>query len=180
MSDITVLLSQVQAGDGGARERLYSLLYAELRQLARTHLSRAGGLTLEPSSLVHEVWLRTGQGALGNSRRQFFAHASVVMRSVLIDQFRERAAHKRGGGLDAVTLDTSALEALPAAAVPLELMEALDALARVDERCHRVVTLRYFAGMLEEEIAEELGVSVPTVKRDWRKARAFLLAQLSP
>jgi RNA polymerase sigma factor (TIGR02999 family) len=179
VSDITVLLSQVQTGDTAARERLYTLLYAELRRLARAHLSRAGGLTLEPSSLVHEVWLRTGQGALGNSRRQFFAHASVVMRSVLVDQFRERAASKRGGGLDAVTLDTSALEALPAPAAPLGLMDALDALSRVDERCHRVVAMRYFAGLSEEEIGDELGVSVPTVKRDWRKARAFLREQLS-
>ena len=179
MSEITVLLAAVQAGNEAAREQLYQQLYAELRRLARSHLQRAGPLTLEPSALVHEVWLRTGQGVLGNSRRQFFAHASVVMRSVLVDQFRERSAEKRGGGLHDVTLDTAALAAVAAPAQPLHLMDALEDLARVDERCHRVVTLRYFAGLQEDEIAEELGVSVPTVKRDWRKARAFLLQQLA-
>jgi RNA polymerase sigma factor (TIGR02999 family) len=182
VSEITELLARAAAGEGGARERLYTLLYAELQRLARSHLAQAGPITLDPSAIVHEVWLRneSSRAALGAaSRGQFFAHASTVMRSVIVDHVRARAAGKRGGGLAAVTLSTGRLEGLAAEPEALRVDEALQALARIDERCHRVVEMRYFGGMSFEAIAEVMDVSVPTLKRDWRRARAFLFDYLS-
>jgi RNA polymerase sigma factor (TIGR02999 family) len=178
MSEITVLLAQAQAGDAAASERLFTLLYTELRRLARSHLAKSGPMTLDPTTIVHEAWLRTqGQQAAGN-RRQFFAHASAVMRSVVIDHLRERAADKRGGGHADLTLSTAAFDALPGAPEALRIDEALHALQRVDERGHRLVEMRYYGGMTMEEIAEVMNLSVPTLKRDWRRARAFLFDYL--
>ena len=178
MSEITELLNQAQAGQAGARERLYTLLYSELKRLARTHLSRAGPITLDPAAIVHEAWLRSQAPLAAASRGQFFAHASVVMRSVIVDHVRARAADKRGGGQGEVTLATEPFEGGVDAPEALRVHEALQALARVDERGHRVVEMRYFGGMTLEEIAEVMGLSVPTLKRDWRRARAFLFDYL--
>jgi RNA polymerase sigma factor (TIGR02999 family) len=182
MSEITELLNQAQAGQDGARERLYTLLYAELKRMARVHLSKAGPITLDPSAIVHEAWLRS-QGPLNPpgpaSRGQFFAHASAVMRSVIVDHVRTRGAEKRGGAQADVTLGTDHFDGLPAAPEALRVDEALQALARIDERCHRVVEMRYFGGMTLEEIAAVMELSVPTLKRDWRRARAFLFDYLS-
>jgi RNA polymerase sigma factor (TIGR02999 family) len=179
MSEITQLLEQSQEGDGAARDRLYTLLYAELKRLARVHLSRAGAITLDPTSIVHEAWLRCSGDQPGGNRKQFFAYASTVMRSVIVDHVRERAAQKRGGGLADVTLSTAAFDALPAAPEALRLDDALQALRRIDERSHALVEMRYFGGLTMEEIAELTGRPVHTLKRDWQKARAFLFDQLS-
>jgi RNA polymerase sigma factor (TIGR02999 family) len=179
MSEITVLLEQSRAGDTAARDRLFTLLYADLRRLARAHLSKAGPITLDPSAIVHEAWLRCGDTPAGGNRGQFFAYASTVMRSVIVDHVRERAAQKRGGGVGSVTLSTSALEDLPGEPDALAVDEALQALERVDARGHKLVEMRYFAGMTMEEIAEVMALSVPTLKRDWRRARAFLFDYLS-
>lgn len=180
MTEITDLLQRSADGERGAADRLYTLLYAELKRLARSHLAGAGPITLDPNSILHEVWLRTqGQPLQADNRRRFFAHASVVMRSVIVDHVRARSAAKRGGGAPEVTLDTAVLDS--AASEPRELLrvhEALQLFERVNARAHRVVELRFFGGLELEEIALELGVSVPTVKRDWRLARAFLHAQL--
>ncbi|WP_088282656.1 ECF-type sigma factor [Ideonella sp. A 288] len=179
MSEITLLLSQCRANEAGARDRLYALLYPELKRLARSHLARSGPMTLDPSAIVHDAWLRCEGAVPPGSRGQFFGYASAVMRSVIVDHVRERAADKRGGGLQAVTLSTAALDALPAQAGALEIDEALAALERADPRAHQMVEMRYFGGMTLEEIAEVMGVSVPTLKRDWRRARAFLYDFLS-
>lgn len=179
MSEITQLLALCRAGDAEAPQRLYSTLYPELRRLARGHLAHAGAITLEPSAIVHELWLRCEGQAPAASRSQFFAYASAVMRSVIVDHVRERDADKRGGGQAPVTLGTATLDALPAACEVLQLDEALQALAAVDERAHRLVELRYFAGLSFDEAAEVLGVSAATLKRDWRRARAFLFDALS-
>jgi RNA polymerase sigma factor (TIGR02999 family) len=180
LSAITIVLNRALAGDAVSRERLYSLLYAELLRLARSHLSGAGTVSLNPSALVHEAYLRMlrRDATPMRDRRAFFAYASTVMRSVLIDHVRARGADKRGGAYTPVTLTTGVLDSAAAEEDFSRLNDALDALRSVDERGFRVVELRYFAGMTEEDIAEELAVSVPTVKRDWRKARAFLFAQL--
>jgi RNA polymerase sigma factor (TIGR02999 family) len=178
MSEITVLLAQSQAGDAAARDRLFTLLYTELRRLARGHLAKSGPITLDPTTIVHEAWLRTqGEQAAGN-RRQFFAYASAVMRSVIIDHVRERAADKRGGGHADLTLSTASFDALPGAPEALRVDEALQALQQVDERGHRLVEMRYFGGLTLEEIAAVMELSVPTLKRDWRRARAFLFDYL--
>ena len=111
-------------------------------------------------------------------RRAFFAYASTVMRSVLVRHVRAGAAEKRGGLMGQVTLTTGVLNSVATQEDFSRLNDALEELRGVDARGFRVVELRYFAGMTEEEIAEELAVSLPMVKRDWRKARAFLFAQL--
>jgi len=177
---ITLILNRALAGDSESRDRVYSLLYAELVRLARSHLSGSGSVSLNPSALVHEAYLRMlrRDGTPMRDRRAFFAYASTVMRSVLIDHVRAGSADKRGGLLTPVTLTTGVLNSVAAEEDFSRLDDALGALRGVDERSCRVVEMRYFAGMTEEDIAEELAVSVPTVKRDWRKARAFLFEQL--
>jgi RNA polymerase sigma factor (TIGR02999 family) len=179
VGEITGHLQRAAAGDDAAREQVYTLLYGELKRLARGHLSRAGAITLDPSALVHEAWLRSHDTQSGVSRGAFFAHASAVMRSVIVDHVRARGAEKRGGGEAEVTLSTQALDGLPPAPGVLQVDDALRALARIDERCHRVVEMRYFGGLTLEEIAEATELSVPTLKRDWRRARAFLYDYLA-
>jgi len=179
-AEITVILNRALAGDAASREQVYALLYAELVRLARSHLAGSGAVSLNPSALVHEAYLRMlrRDGTPMRDRRAFFAYASTVMRSVLIDHVRAGAADKRGGHYTPVTLTTGVLNSVAAEEDFSRLNDALGALRHVDERSARVVEMRYFAGMTEEDIAGELEVSVPTVKRDWRKARAFLFEQL--
>lgn len=149
--------------------------YSELMVIARSQL-RGSTLSLDAPSIVHEAYLRLAhRGILKTMQRgQFYAYASRVMRAVVIDYLRERRAQKRGGGEVAVTL-TTGIPGLELDGDSVEhLHSALNALAQIDDRSHRVVEMRYFAGLSEQEIADVLEVSVPTVKRDWRKARAFL------
>src|SRR5262245_34538452 len=176
---ITLVLNRAIDGDRAAHEDLYRLLYAELLRLARGYLSGAN-VSLNPSALVHEAYLKLTTRELMpmRDRRAFFAYASQAMRSVLVDYVRERNADKRGGGARPVTLNTGVAEELAAPEDFSRLNEAMAALREVDERCFRVVEMRYFAGMTEEDIAVQLDVSVPTVKRDWRRARAFLFEQM--
>ena len=178
--DITGVLNQAVGGDAVARDRLYALLYGELVRLARSHLAGSGAVSLNPSAVVHEAYLRMlrREATPMRDRRAFFAYASSVMRSVLIDHVRERGAEKRGGGAAPLTLTTGVLHDAIVAEDFTRLNDALLELRQVDDRCFQVVEMRYFAGMTEEDIAQELAVSVPTVKRDWRKARAFLFEQL--
>jgi RNA polymerase sigma factor (TIGR02999 family) len=178
--DITVVLNQAVGGDAAARERLYALLYGELLRLARSHLAGSGVVSLNPSAIVHEAYLRMLRRVPTpmRDRRAFFAYASSVMRSVLIDHVRERAADKRGGDEAQITLTTGMQQDAAVNEDFTPLHDALLALQQIDPRGFRVVEMRYFGGMTEEDIAQELAVSVPTVKRDWRKARAFLFEQL--
>ncbi|WP_457389511.1 ECF-type sigma factor [Roseateles sp. P5_E1] len=180
MTEITQLLTALASGETEARDRLYTLLYPELKRLARSHLAGHAPMTLEPAALIHEVWLKSAgpiPKEAAQHRAQFFAHASKVMRSVIIDHVRERHADKRGGGQAEVTLSTAALEQIAPPDV-LKLDDVLQMLERADGRAHQVVEMRFFGGLELEEIAELLGVSVPTIKRDWRKARAFLFDAL--
>lgn len=181
LNTITVLLRDVSQGDDAARERLYGLIYGQLSRLARTHLSRAGTISLDASAIVHNAYLRI-EAANGKpdfvNRKIFFAYASTVMRNVIVDYVRERQARKRNFGERELTLDTGIADEVMTEDGLLQLHEALSALAKKDARCHHVVEMRYFAGLTEEEIAQVLDVSVPTIKRDWRKARAFLFDYL--
>jgi RNA polymerase sigma factor (TIGR02999 family) len=130
--------------------------------------------------LVHEAYLRLHPNQAQrdfNNRRAFFGYASQVMRSVVLDYFRERQAIKHGGEYTAVTLDTSIAENL-AGEDYIALNDAMIALEEVDPRCMKVVELRFFGGLNEQEIADVLDISVPTVKRDWRKARLFLFDKM--
>lgn len=181
MGEITRLLDEVRAGDRAARERFFSRVYDELDQLARRRLSRESPLTmLDAPGLVHEVYLRLQQQPElpGQDRRSFLAYASRVMRSVIIDYVRCRRAQRHGGGQRMLTLNTGVAEQALTEPELDHLGDALEALARIDERAHWIVEMRYFGGMEIEEIADFLGISPATVKRDWQKARAFLLHSL--
>ena len=182
MNKLTHLIEQVAAGDLAAREQLFAAAYSELRKLARSRLRDGGRNTfLETTALVHESYLRfikTGQLRI-EDRRAFFGYASKVMRSVIIDSVRERQAERRGGDLVEMTLDTQAAADLPSGeAEIMHVHEALRALEQAEPRLAEVVEMRYFGGYSEAEIAETLGLTERTVRRDWDKARLLLMSAL--
>lgn len=164
-----------------AADVLFAQLYHELRRLARSRLAGGGRHTLlDTSALVHEAFMRMQRDGLValKDREHFLAYAATTMRSVVIDFVRRRQAARRGGEAEHVTLDTRAGEMLGKRDDEiLEVHEALQLLAQVDERLVRVVEMRYFAGLTDAEIASALGVTDRTVRRDWERAR-LLLAQI--
>src|SRR5688500_2727653 len=182
MGEITVLLDEARHGDEAARERFFTRVYAELDRLARRHLSGQAQLTmLDGPGLVNEVYLRlTQQDSLpGADRAAFMAYASRVMRSVVVDYVRSRNAQRRGGGQRMLTLNTGVAEQVFSEPQLESLGDALESLERIDGRAHRVVEMRYFGGLEIEEIATFLDVSPATVKRDWTKARAYLMHSMN-
>jgi RNA polymerase sigma factor (TIGR02999 family) len=182
VAELTQLLQKAQAGDADARDKLFAAAYPGLQQLARARLRDGGRNTmLDTRSLVHECYLRYVQaGELrAEDRRAFFAFASQVMRSVIVNSARDRAAQKRGAGHRPVTLSTRISEGVPDSdEVILQVHEALESLAQVDARLAQVVQMRYFGGYSEQEIAETLGITERTVQRLWLKARMMLLASM--
>lgn len=185
MGDITRLIEQGKAGDGADSAALFAAAYGELKQLARSRLAHSSRMTLlDSTALVNEIWLRvSGQERLQvDTRRRFFAYAAQVMRSVIVDHLRERQAARRGGGVRAVTLDTSiaesAVESVADGDETLNVHDALLSLAQVEPRLSQVVEMRYFGGMTEAEIGEALGLTERTVRRDWEKARLLLASML--
>ena len=183
MSDITQLLQAARLGDRAAADQVVAQLYAELRRIARRQVRRAGDLTLlDTTALVHEAWLRLSgtEGKDFPDRRHFLAYAAQAMRSVVIDLVRARQAERRGGGQEHLTLNTAIAELTPQGDDDvLRVHEALDELAQLEPRLAQVVEMRYFGGLLEQEIAEALGVTERTVQRDWQKARLFLSMSLA-
>lgn len=182
MGEITALLDQARHGDETAREHFFSRVYSELDRLAKRHLAGQAQLTmLDGPGLVHEVYLRLAQQEAlpGSDRAAFMAYASRVMRSVVIDYVRARSAERRGGGQRMLTLNTGVANQSFSEPQLESLGDALESLERVDQRAHRVVEMRYFGGLEIEEIATFLEVSPATVKRDWTKARAYLLHSMS-
>ena len=178
MKSLTQLIRQVEQGDAAARDELFAAAYGELRKLARSRLRDGGRNTLlETTALVHESYLRfikTGQLRL-EDRRAFFAYASRVMRSVIVDAVRERQAERRGGDLLEMTLDTQVAGSLPSSeAEILDVHDALRTLEQVEPRLAQVVEMRYFGGYSEVEIAETLDINERTVRRDWERARLLL------
>jgi RNA polymerase sigma factor (TIGR02999 family) len=183
MENVTTLLQKSNAGDTGARGELFQLLYRELHRLARSQLYRAGAGadSLDTTALLHESYLKLIKVDHMSTinRGHFFAYAAKIMRSVIVDLVRERMAERRGGGARAVTLNTSVVESIAQRDEDLiRISDALEALAEVDARLVQVVEMRFFGGLSEKEIAEMLGVSERTVKRDWDKARLLLMAEL--
>lgn len=176
--DVTRILHRAQSGDAEAADELWELTYEELRRIARRHLQRErGDHTLSPTALVHEAHIRlVDQSRVEwKDRNHFFAIASRMCRRVLVDHARKRVAAKRGGEAVRITLDDGAVGGGDAPATDLlALDEALDRLGHLNERLGRVVEMRYFGGLTEEEIAEALDVTPRTVRRDWVKARGFL------
>jgi RNA polymerase sigma-70 factor (ECF subfamily) len=157
-------------------------LYPEMRRIARQHLARRAGHSLESAALANEAYLKLvrAHGLELESRTHFLAVCSQIIRRILVDHARHRASLKRGGDADRVSL-SDALLGTPAKVVDvLAIDEALSSLAALDPRKVRVVEMRYFGGLSLEETAEALGISPETAKRDWRAAKAYLLAALSP
>ena len=176
------MLAAWKAGDSDALDRLTDLVYPELRRIARRNLERRrAGESLESAALADEAYLKLVRagGIRCENRAHFLALCAQIMRRILVDHARRRGFAKRGGNALRVPLDEVLLVAQERGIELLALDEALDALARIDSRKSRVVELRYFGGLSIEETAEVLGVSVDTVKRDWRMARAWLIAELT-
>lgn len=171
---VTQILHAMRAGDGEGGEDLVSSIYAQLRRIAAAKLAcERPGQTLDATDLVHEAWMRLGAQGFAN-RAHFFGAAAEVMRRILVDRARRRKCGKHGGGQ--VHLDFDGLEIASHADNEelLEVHEALDCLAREYPRKAELVKLRYFTGLSFDECAALLGISVPTAKRDWSFARAWL------
>ena len=175
--EITRLLAAMgRGGEPGDEARLVRLVEARLRRLATGRLRRErADHTLQPTELVNEAYLRiAGTEGRWENRAHFFGAAAQAMRRILIDHARQRAAHKHGGGMNRVTFEDLAVAVDDADTDILALDEALAALEQEDARLAEVVRLRYFVGLSIAETAEQLAVSVATVKRDWAYARARL------
>lgn len=181
MTDLTQLFAEFADGRPDAADRLLAVVYDELRRLAARQLARESpGITLQPTALVHEAWLRIGgtEEAALRDRSYFFAACGEAMRRILVDSARARARLKRGGDRRRVELD-SGLASTPADPLDvLALDEALDRLAAESPRKARLVELRFFAGMEIEEAALALSISRATADRDWAYAKAFLHHEL--
>jgi RNA polymerase sigma factor (TIGR02999 family) len=180
--DITRLLRELTGGNRAALDQLLPMLYDELRKLAAAYLRRESRAhTLQPTALVHEAWLRLADQSQVSwqNRAHFFGIAAQMMRRVLVDHARRHQADKRGAEFNLIALD----ENIDAAAEPsfdlIALDDALRTLAQLDPQKSRLVELRYFGGLSVEETAEVLGVSEPTVKRQWRTAKAWLYGELN-
>ena len=182
MSELTLLLSAARGGDREAVGRIFALLYPDLKAVARARLRRNRRLTImDTTMLVNECFLRLHKmGSLQiEDRNHFLAYAATVIRAVIVDIVRHEQADKRGGSEGEQTLDTEHIEAIADDQDDvLEIAEALEALAAADPRLASVVEMRYFAGFSDVEIAQALGVTDRTVRRDWDKARAFLRVAL--
>jgi RNA polymerase sigma factor (TIGR02999 family) len=179
--DVTQLLVAWGDGDRDALDRLVPLVYAELHGLAHRQMrGERHGHPLQTTALVNEAYLRLIDinGVRWQNRAHFFAMAAQLMRRVLVDAARERAAGKRGGGISHVAFDDEAIATPDQGVDILALDESLDALAALDPRKARVVELRYFGGLSVEETAQVLAVSPDTVMRDWKMAKLWLLREL--
>jgi RNA polymerase sigma factor (TIGR02999 family) len=176
-SDITTLLRELQSGKPAAFDRLVEVAYPELRRIAHWQCGfERKSATLQCTAIVHEAWIRLAQAQnpTWKDRTHFFAFASRLMRSILIDYARARNSLKRGGGTPALTLiDTDAVVTPPDVDI-LALNDALEELEKLDPLQGRVVELRYFSGLSTPETAEALGVSESTVKREWTIAKTWI------
>jgi RNA polymerase sigma factor (TIGR02999 family) len=182
MSDVTQILHAIEHGDPKAADELLPLVYEELRKLAAYKMaSESPDQTLQPTALVHEVWLRltSKENVQWNGRAHFFAAAAEAMRRILIDNARRKHALRHGGGQQRVNILEQDIAASADDEQLLVINEALDKLAAQDKQKAELVKLRFFVGLTIEEAADILGISVPTAKRYWTYARAWLHAEIS-
>jgi RNA polymerase sigma factor (TIGR02999 family) len=182
MTELTVILQRLEQGDPHAANELLPLVYEELRKLAAQKVARESpGQTLQATALVHEAWLRLGgdDQPTWDNRGHFFAAAAEAMRRILIDNARRKNCLRHGGAAQRVNLDGLDLAASVDDEQLLALNEALDRLAEHDAEKAQVVKLRFFAGLTNQEAAQVLGVSEPTVKRHWAYARAWLFREMN-
>jgi RNA polymerase sigma factor (TIGR02999 family) len=181
-AEVTVLLKAWSSGDQAALDRLASVVYKELRRIARRYMkNERPGNTLQTTGLVHEVYLRLVdvKHVDWQHRAQFFAISAQMMRRVLVDAARARGSSKRGGGAVKVNIDETAVLAPEPDASILALDDALEAFTRVAPRQAKVVELRYVGGLSEEEIVQVLEISPRTVRRDWDFAKTWLMRELN-
>lgn len=183
MGDITQLIHQARDGDPTALDRLFELIYPDLRKIARARLrGRMSETDLGTTVLVHECYLKmhASRRLDAPDRSRFFAYVATAMRSIIVDLARAHASQRRGGGADHVEFDPdneSPSDPQDAAQI-VRIHEALDEISRQDERLSKLVEMRYFGGYEDEEIAQALNLSVRTVRRDWQKARLLLTEAL--
>ncbi len=180
-TDFTVLLRQWQSGDAAAAEQVLLTAYQEMRQLARSRLrSESPGHTLQPTAMVHELYLNLLQSepVSFSDRSHFLALCARQLRNILVDHARRKGSSRRGGDVIQLSLEDWDGGSTPREEGLLDLDRALSTLEQEDSRSCKVVELRFFGGLNEEEIATVLDISVATVKRDWTFARAWLLARL--
>jgi RNA polymerase sigma factor (TIGR02999 family) len=180
--EVTEILRRASAGDRAALDQVFPLVYDQLRRLARGKLAgQPSGRTLTTTVLIHEVYLRLvdQRHARFEDRARFYAYAATVMRAVLVDEARARGAGKRGAGWTAVELDERDLPVDVQADLVLAVHEALAQLAEEDARLAQLVECRFFGGMSDEDVAQALGVTDRTVRRDWIKARTWLHTRLA-
>jgi RNA polymerase sigma factor (TIGR02999 family) len=182
MGDITLLLQAAQRGESGALDRLYGVLYRDLRSAARRQLRRHDyRRALNTTLIVNESYLRLRDKSelRPADRQQFLAYAAAAMRSVIVDLARQRLAEKRGGGDPDITLVTEISESHSREDLEVvRVHEAMEELAAIEPRLAKIVELRFFGGLSESEVAEALGVARRTVQRDWEKARVLLFSTL--
>ncbi len=179
---ITALLVDWSKGDQIALERLMPLVYDELRSMARRYMrQQPAGHTFQTTELIHEAYLKLAKQGEQEwmNRAHFFGVAAKAMRHILVDYARSKSSQKRGGWQERVVLSDAADSSSDKFTDIVTLDDALNTLAKLDERKSRVVELRYFGGLKTEEIAAVLNISPETVKRDWRFARTWLIRELS-
>lgn len=179
--EVTRLLRQLRSGDQDAAGKLISAVYAELRQVAaRAMRNERPGHTLQPTALVHEAFLKLAGSAdvEWRDRAHFFGVAARLMREILVDYARQKGAAKRGSGVR-ITLDDSLLIAEDRLADAVAIDEVVQRLEALDPRQGHIVELRFFGGLSVEEVAEVMGISSPTVKREWQSAKAWLHRELT-
>jgi RNA polymerase sigma-70 factor, ECF subfamily len=181
--EVTHILQQWQSGDKSAADRLFPLVYEELKRQARAYIRRErSDHTLQPTALVHEAYLRMINQASPTTisdRVHFYGIAARVMRQILVDHARQHNAEKRGGAIERFSVEDVNILPDQSAADLMELDEALKKLEAIDERKARVVDMRFFGGLTEAEIAEVLDVTEKTVRRDWQFAKLWLFRELS-
>jgi RNA polymerase sigma factor (TIGR02999 family) len=180
--EVTQLLADWGKGDKSALEKLFPLVYDELRRIAGRQMSQErAGHTLEATALVNEAYLKLAgqQGFEWHNRAHFFAVCAQVMRHVLIDHARAHARDKRGGGAIKVSLSEAAVMAEEQAEHFIALDAALNALEHIDPQKEKIVELRYFGGLSIEETAEVLDISPRTVRREWQRAKAWLYRMIA-
>jgi len=183
INDITLLLQAIERGEKNAPEDLLPLVYEELRRLAAARMAREGaGHTLQPTALVHEAWLQlVGDGERNwQNRAHFFGAAADAMRRILIDNARRKAALKRGGDQQRVDIEDLEISAATPDEYILLINEALERLEIEDPEKARVVTLKFFGGLTNEEVAENLGIGLRSVVRQWTLAKIRMFQWLRP
>lgn len=182
MGDVTELLQRVRDKDAEALNKLFSVVYNDLHGMARAKLAHNSPFTLlDPTSLVHEAYLRLEQAERIDldSRGRFMAYSAQVLRAIIVDFARRRSAERRGGGISNLTLNTEIAASIGNTDSDVERINAaLEELEGTDPRLKQVVEMRYFAGLSEAEVAEALGLTERTVRRDWQRAKLLLSVTL--